>query len=265
MQNIIEKYNIKAKKSLGQNFLMDEKILNQISSITNISWENIVEIWPWFWALTERLLKKNPNSITLIELDDFMISILNDRIQKKELDLWNVNFRLVKEDVLKVDLNIKNYKVIANIPYYITSPILFKFLYLLENKPKEMIILMQKEVWDKIISKKSSVLSLEIQKKCVVQEKIFVPKTAFFPIPKVNSSVLFFQVNDKFSHIPDDTFLSFIKASFSNPRKKMLNNLKNAWYNKEKILKKLVNLWFSENTRAEELNINDYVYLLDDN
>lgn len=262
MQKIIDKYNIRAKKSLGQNFLMDEEILNQISNITKISWENIIEVWPWFWALTERILEKNPKSLTLVELDDFMVNILNDRLEKKDLNVSNIDFKIIKEDILKVDLNIKNYKVIANIPYYITSPILFRFLYALENKPKEMIILMQKEVWDRIISKKSSVLSLQIKKKCVVEEKIFVPKTAFFPSPKVDSSVLFFQTNNKFDNIPDDIFLSFIKASFSNPRKKMINNLSSAWFKKEEIFKKLVKLWFNENTRAEELDIDNYFYLI---
>lgn len=262
MQKIFDKYNIKSKKFLGQNFLVDDEILNQISNITNISWENIIEVWPWFWTLTQKILEKSPNSLTLVELDDFMVDILNNRIKNKELDISKTNFRLIKEDILKIDLNLENYKVIANIPYYITSPILFKFLYLLKNIPKEMVILLQKEVWDRIISKKSSVLSLEIKKKCIVEEKIFVSKTAFYPSPKIDSSVLFFKINNKFNNINDDVFLYFIKASFSNPRKKIINNLSSAWFKKDEIIKKLTKLWFNENTRAEELSIEDYIYLL---
>lgn len=262
MKNIIEKYNIRAKKSLGQNFLMDENILNGIRDIINITWEDIVEVWPWFWALTGKILERNPKSLTLVELDNFMIDILNDRIKNNDLDISKTNFKIINEDVLKIEPEFNNYKVIANIPYYITSPILFKFLYSIKNKPSHMVILMQKEVWDRIISKKSSVLSLFILKRSRVEQKIFVPKNCFSPAPKIDSTVLFFELNEKFNYINDDLFLAFIKASFSNPRKKMINNLTNAWYDKQNIFKKMLELWFNENTRAEELSIDNYIYLL---
>lgn len=262
MQEIIQKYNIKAKKSLGQNFLMDENILEEITKITNIENENIIEVWPGFWALTQKILKNIPKNLTLVELDNFMIEILNDRVINKDLNIEETNFEIINKDVLKYTPNFENYKVIANIPYYITSPILHHFLYSLKNPPKEMIILMQKEVWDRIISKKSSVLSLFVQKKCTITEKIFVPKTAFSPAPKIDSSVLFFELNDNYNTIDDNSFLALIKAAFSNPRKKMINNLSNFWYDKEQILEKLLKIWFNENTRAEELKIGDYIFLL---
>lgn len=262
MQEIIKKYNIKAKKSLGQNFLMDEKILDEITQITTIENENIIEVWPWFWALTDRILKNNPKSLTLIELDSFMIEILQDRIKTWDLDINKTKFEIINIDILKFNPSFKNYKVIANIPYYITSPILFHFLYQVKNKPSQMIILMQKEVWERIVSNKSSVLSLFVQKKCTTSTKILVPKNAFSPVPKVDSIVLFFEFNDKYNHIDDNDFLALIKASFSNPRKKMINNLSNLWYDKKEILEKLLKIWFSENTRAEELKIEDYIFLL---
>jgi 16S rRNA (adenine1518-N6/adenine1519-N6)-dimethyltransferase len=97
--------------------------------------------------LTSLILEKNPKSLTLVELDKDMIEILNDRIKNDDLDIKNISkFEIVNQDVLKVEPELSDYKVIANIPYYITSPILFKFLYKVENKPREMIILMQKEV-----------------------------------------------------------------------------------------------------------------------
>lgn len=262
MQNIIDKYRIKAKKSLGQNFLMDEKTLDEIVEITNIENENILEVWPWFWALTQKILSKKPKNLTLIELDNFMIEILNDRVKNKDLDISQIWFEIINKDILKYEPQFTNYKVIANIPYYITSPILFRFLYDLKNKPSEMIILMQKEVWERIVSEKSSVLSLFVQKKCTITEKIFVPKTAFSPAPKIDSSVLFFELNDNYNTIDDNSFLALIKAAFSNPRKKMINNLSNFWYDKEQILEKLLKIWFNENTRAEELKIGDYIFLL---
>jgi 16S rRNA (adenine1518-N6/adenine1519-N6)-dimethyltransferase len=267
MKNIISKYKILAKKSLWQNFLINEDILKNISLITKITNENILEIGPWFWALTSFIISKKPSSLTLVELDNDMIFILNDRLKNWEFNLDSITFEIIKEDVLKYTPIFSDYKVIANIPYYITSPILFKFLYEVENKPSEMIILMQKEVWDRIIwfnnkKTKSSVLSLFVQKKCTVTEKIFVWKECFNPMPKVDSTVLFFQINNNYDSIDDNIFLTFIKASFSNPRKKMVSNLSNFWYNRNDILKKLNEIWFWENTRPEELKIEDYIYLL---
>lgn len=268
MYKIIEKYKIKAKKSLWQNFLIDENILENISTSTNISWENIIEVWPWFWVLTQKILERNPLSLTLVELDKDMIEILNDRIKNDELKTKNTNnFQIINEDILKTNFEFQDYKVIANIPYYITSPIIFKFAYESENIPKEMLILMQKEVGDRIVWKywkkmKSSYLSLFVQKKYTIEEKIFVSSKCFFPPPKVDSSVIFFQKHDKFNHIDDLTFLDFIKKSFSNPRKKLISNLINYWYNKDDILEKMQKLWYWENVRPEELKIEDYISII---
>lgn len=267
MQEILKRYNINAKKALGQNFLIDEKVLENISSISHIEWENILEIWPWFWVLTKLLCEKKPRSLTLVELDKDMVNILEDRIEKKEINTNNIDFEILNEDVLKITPKYKKYKIIANIPYYITSPILFKFLYEVKNIPEEMIILMQKEVWERIIwtkkqKTKSSVLSLFVQKKCTVEEKIIVTKEKFFPSPKVDSIVLFFKYKRDFEDIDDNLFLALIKAAFSNPRKKMIKNLENFWYEKKLYLEKLQKIWFWENTRPEELKIEDYIFLL---
>ena len=263
MQDIIKKYNIKAKKSLWQNFLMDENILNFISAITNISWENIIEVWPWFWALTNKLISQKPKSLTLVELDQFMINILNDRLNNWDFDIENIDFNILNNDILKYSPTFDNYKIIANIPYYITSPILFRFLYDVEKLPNEMVILMQKEVWEKILSDKSSVLSLFIKRKCEVKKEIIVPKTSFEPSPKVDSIVLSFKLKQNFSKTNQKEFLSFIKASFSNPRKKMINNLWQFGYNKNQILDILLSIWYNENTRSEELKIQDFELILD--
>lgn len=262
MQQIIQKYNIKAKKSLWQNFLMDEKILDEIVWVSHIKNENIIEVWPGFWALTQKILKNIPKSLTLVELDTFMIDILKDRVKNEDLEVNGIIFEIINTDVLKFTPRFEDYKVIANIPYYITSPILHHFLYSLKNSPKEMIILMQKEVWERILSKKSSVLSLFVQKKCTTTEKIFVPKIAFSPAPKVDSLVLFFQKYWLYDDVDDEMFLTFIKAAFSNPRKKMINNLMSKGYEKKWLLQKVIDLWYDENVRAEDLSITDYIQLL---
>jgi len=176
---VIKKYKILAKKSLGQNFLVNENITAEISELVDVKWKNIIEVWPGYGALTEKLLYQKPSSLHLVELDGDMIEILEDRGIRWELNTQDIDFRIHNTDVLDFIPDFQEYSVIANIPYYITSPILRHFLYDIENKPDSMIILMQKDVWDKILWKwknKSSVLSLMIEKKCSVSEEIFVGK-----------------------------------------------------------------------------------------
>lgn len=269
-----KEYWIFAKKSLGQNFLIDDNVLNTIASSLNISWNNILEIWPWYWALTEKILLQHPKSLHLVELDKDMIEIINKRLEKWELKIDWIDFQIFNEDILKFKERFNNYLVIANIPYYITSPILYKFLYEIGNKPDNMLILMQKDVGDKILAwqstaldkknnkQKSSVLSLFISKKAFVKEIIRVPAKSFIPAPKVESSVLLFELHNNYRDINDDKFIEFIKIWFKEPRKKLVNNLVKWWYEKEKILKIFNELWFREDVRWEDLSIDNWIKLL---
>lgn len=260
MNDLIKKFNIRRKKYLWQNFLVNDDILEKISSFCVINNENILEIWPWYWALTKYILWKKPKSLTLIEFDLDMVKILNDLVLKKELNIENVIFSVENVDVLRYEIPDFSYKVIANIPYYITSPIITKFLYD-KNPPKEMIILMQKEVWLKIISEKSSVLSLSVLKKREPYLKLKVSKTNFLPQPKVDSVVIYFKKHSKYEEIDDVIFLSFIKKAFSNPRKKLMSNLKNSFL-KEKVEKVFLDLKINENIRPEDLSILEYIELI---
>ncbi len=272
---VLKKYSIKAKKSLGQNFLIDDNILNSISKTLDIAWENILEIGPGYWSLTEKLLLQKPKGLHLVELDKEMIEIIWKRIENSELVIDGVDFQIFKKDILKFEPEFKNekYYVIANIPYYITSPILKKFLYNIENKPEKMLILMQKDVgdkilawqnfWDKKINSKwkSSVLSLFVAKKSYVRETIKVPAKSFIPAPKVESSVLLFETHDNYSDINDTKFLELIKKWFAEPRKKLVNNLVKWWFTKENVLGIFKTLWFIENTRWEDLSIDEWIEL----
>lgn len=260
---IIKKYKIKAKKSLWQNFLINDEILDEIAETLEIENKNIIEVWPWYGALTEKILKKNPEKLTLIELDREMIEILEKRIENK--DFLNPEKIFIKNiDVLKYFPEDEKYFVIANIPYYITSPILRHFLYDVENIPDSMLILMQKEVWDKIIlgqewkKIKTSVLSLFVAKKCKVREVIFVGKENFSPAPKVESSVLLFEKHNDFSDLDDKIFFEFIKKAFVEPRKKLINNLSKAWFDKEFLKKFFEEKNISENIRPEDLEIGEW-------
>ncbi len=267
--DIIKKYKISAKKWFWQNFLVNNDIIKQISNIIEIKSKNIVEIWPWYWALTEKLLMSKPSKLDLVELDNDMVSILEDRLRKNELCVWETIFTINKQDVLKYEPQFVSYSVIANIPYYITSPILRHFLYDLKNKPIYMIILMQKEVWDKILNTpissfwtnkkyKSSVLGLFIAKKSYVHEKIIVDSQNFFPSPKVKSSVLLFETHDLYQDIDDEKFFKIIKIWFSNVRKKLITNFEKAWYDKDIIIGILKNIWFSTDVRSENLWIKQW-------
>lgn len=266
--DIIKKYKIKAKKSLWQNFLINDEILKKISEVLEIENKNIIEVGPWYWALTEKILEKRPKNLTLVELDKEMIEILDKR--KENGDFQNIDKLFIKNiDVLKFFPDFEEYFVIANIPYYITSPILRHFLFDVENKPEKMLILMQKDVWDKIIlwqdytkKQKSSVLSLFVAKKAIAKEVIFVWKQNFSPSPKVESSVLLFERIDDFDYLEDEIFLEFIKKVFIEPRKKLVNNLQKAWYEKSKILEIFSLKNIDENIRWEDLNIRQWCDLI---
>lgn len=277
---LIKKYNIKAKKSLGQNFLVNEEIVEDISESIEVKWQNIVEVWPGYWALTEKLILQKPKSLTLVELDKDMILLLEKRIKNWDFDLLDIDFSIENIDVLKYEPIFDNYSIIANIPYYITSPILRHFLYNVSNKPKNMVILMQKDVGDKILWKwkktrwivpksgqervawaKSSVLSLFIEKKCYVTEQIIVWKENFIPSPKVESSVLLFESHDVYDYIDDDSFLELIKKWFKEPRKKLIKNLSNSGYEKDFLNDIFSKMSIEENTRWEDLTIADWCRL----
>ena len=223
-------HHIHAKKSLGQNFLIDPEALHDISHSIEVSGKHIIEVGPGYGALTECILPQNPSSLDMIELDTDMIHILEQRIESE----WrkDIPCRLHHTDVLKYLPENREYSVIANIPYYITSPILFHFLYDIEYSPKEMVILMQKEVGEKIVPKNgkkvdNSFFSLCMQYRCEKIEIIRIVKnTAFNPPPKVDSIVLLFQVKEGRDTAKEKMLIDFWKYAFRFPRKLLTTNLR---------------------------------------
>lgn len=180
-----------------------------------------------------------PRSLTLVELDPDMVAILEDRLAKGDLKVpEGTAFEILKMDVLKYEPKFAEYRVIANIPYYITSPILDRFLYELPVRPEAMVILMQKEVAERIVAKdgKESGLSLFCKNACAAIEHVAkVPAGCFRPAPKVDSAVLRFvtvgagadRVSSPGTRDPetDARFLKTVRAGFSSPRKKAVSNL----------------------------------------
>lgn len=264
-QEILKQNGLYAKKGFGQNFLIDDNILEKIVEAGQVGEDDIViEIGPGLGNLTHYLLEKS-KSVIAFEIDNDMINILNDRFNGNE------KLTIVNEDIMKVDLSEflqnKKVKVIANLPYYITTPILFKLLEYKDNISK-IVIMVQKEVADRILAKPHSkdygVLTVNTNYICDVSRVTNVPNTSFIPAPNVTSSVVCLEINlEKLDKINDEkVFNKLVKAAFSARRKKLINSLVNSKafdIAKEEYDSILKDLELSENARAEELSIEQYI------
>ena len=267
---LMKKYNLTANKKLGQNFLIDDEAINKIVDSSKITKEDlIIEIGPGLGTLTALLLEKAGKVIS-IELDDRMIKILKDRF------LLYDNFELINNDVLKVNLpelitqnsEYKSVKVVANLPYYITTPIIMK---LLENRLniKSITIMIQKEVAERILAKPGTKLSGAITYSVnyyAEPEKVtMVPNTSFIPSPEVDSEVIKLNIRKTPPVTLNDEklFFNVIKASFMQRRKTLTNGLVNGGIieNKSKAVDMLKSIGLSENIRGEELTLEQFADL----
>ncbi len=250
---------IRAKKSLGQNFLKSKKIAwKMVESLDLKEGDFVLEIGPGKGALTEILLKKNIKLI-LIEKDKRMVDFLEKKFLKeiKTNKLKIIEGDVLKIDFLKIDLS-KNYKLIANLPYYITGKFLSK-IFSLKNKPALMILMLQKEVIKRIVSDKGSLLSLSVKLYSDPKYLFSISKKNFSPIPKVDSAIIKISNinNDFFKEIKEKDFFIFLKQSFSNKRKTLFNNLKKK-YDKEKLEKIFNQFEIDLKIRAEDLKVEDF-------
>jgi 16S rRNA (adenine1518-N6/adenine1519-N6)-dimethyltransferase len=212
---------MKAKKSLGQNFLKDEKILKKIIEAGEISADDIIiEVGAGRGALTAELLKK-AGKVVALEIDKDLIPELQKEFGEQK------KIQIINQDVLTFAPPLEPYKVIANIPYYITSPIIRHFLQR-KNQPTIMVLLIQKEVAERIVSKEHSILSLTIRLFADAQITCTVPRTAFTPQPKVESAVIkITTLKEPRIQTDPETFFKLIKIAFAQPRKTLANNLAN--------------------------------------
>ena len=215
---------IKAKKALGQNFLIDEDALSDIAGAIEISGKHIIEVGPGYGALTDHIIAAQPVSLDLIELDQDMVDILKGKYTPETLTLHHT-------DILRYTPPYEQYSVIANIPYYITSPILFYFLYELPSTPDEMVIMMQEEVGDKILEGRArkphhSFLSLCMEQSCRDIERVrYVGRSSFDPAPRVDSIVLRFIVQKDRNRDQEQQLIKLWKIVFAHPRKTLLSNI----------------------------------------
>jgi 16S rRNA (adenine1518-N6/adenine1519-N6)-dimethyltransferase len=257
---------LRAKKSLGQNFLISPRVVERIAEAGSIKEnESVLEIGPGKGVLTRALLRFGAR-VKAIEKDDRLIPLLASEFKA---ELASKKLELIHGDVLEMTpdeisaLTGSEYKVIANIPYYITGSLIRNFLSA-KNKPREMILMVQKEVASRMIArdKKESILSLSVRAFAVPELVMNVSRGNFFPEPNVDSAVIkLSNIRDPFeSAQAEETFFKYVKAGFSQKRKKLISNLE-AVEPKETLVKKFETLNIGENARAEDISLETWISL----
>jgi len=263
IRQIFERYHVTALKQLGQNFLVNKAVLDKIIKAADLkNTDTVLEIGPGIGILTQELAK-NAKLVIAVEKDRKMPEIL------KETLFGFKNVKIIPGDILKTNLKslglkVGGYKLIANLPYYITSPIIRMFLEAKE-KPSEIVFMVQKEVGQRICAKppEMNLLAVSIQFYAIPKIINYVSKESFWPIPKVDSAIIKITPKQKLKeNVDEKLFFQIIKAGFSQPRKQLANNLSKKlglskekttdWLNKNKILPE---------QRAETLSIENWINL----
>lgn len=271
---IIKEYNLRAKKQLGQNFLTNEAAIAGIIEAAELTQEDtVIEIGPGIGALTEKLALR-AGQVYAFEIDSGLMPVLADTLSRYK------NIEVINEDILKVDLEAfikeKNItgpiKVVANLPYYITTPILLQLLDETTEFDK-MVLMMQKEVAERINAtpghREYGSLTITVQSRMNAEISLIIDKKSFFPQPKVDSAVM---TLSKMEHNPYDIenfseFNKFVRGCFAQKRKNLWNNLLNYFGRtdavKEKVTNVLADLNIETTVRAEQLSITDIKNMFD--
>jgi len=283
IKDILNKYETRPSKGLGQNFLIDKNVLEKIIQAADIKpTDTILEIGPGIGALTQALAEK-AGKVIAVEKDETMVKILTDVLSASNIK----NVQLVNADILKIDVlsfkfQASGYKVVSNIPYYITAPLIRKFLED-KNQPKEIILMLQKEVAQricaspptnfgnkkaadngeepnpKLVGGKMSLLAVSVQFYADAKIISYVSKSCFHPAPKVDSAIIKITPYGHPVSVDPNLFFKIVKAGFSQPRKQLASNLSKML----KIEKEKTNQWLLKNgikptQRAETLSVGDW-------
>lgn len=289
IKNLMEKYGIAPKKLFGQNFLISEGILNKIIKEANLSKEDtVLEVGPGLGALTFKMAP-HVKKIIAVEKDRELIKILKERLVEEKVG----NIEIVEQDILKFnptgyELTANSYKLVANIPYYLTSALIRKFLES-ENQPQKIILMIQKEVAQRICLPRRSlgggwrsqqikmnILALSVQFYAEAKILFYVSKENFWPSPKVDSAIIEITPGElsasaKATADEKKLFFKIVKAGFANKRKQLAGNLarnlslrgtKQSKLSKEKAEEILKSLGLNPKIRAEELTLEDWVKLI---
>jgi 16S rRNA (adenine1518-N6/adenine1519-N6)-dimethyltransferase len=270
---ILQKYNFNFQKKFGQNFLIDTHVLDKIVEAAEITDEDtVLEIGPGIGTLTQYLCE-NAKQVIAVEIDKNLIPIL----QNDTLSAYS-NVKIINEDILKLDISklceeagAKKLKIVANLPYYITTPIIMGILE--KHAPVESItVMVQREVAMRMQagpgSKDYGALSLAVTYYADATLEANVPPNCFMPRPNVGSAVIRLKLHDEMPVKPRDEQLMFalIKASFAQRRKTLANGIKNSpelSFEREDVCRALESLGFDEDVRGEKLTLADFATLSD--
>jgi 16S rRNA (adenine1518-N6/adenine1519-N6)-dimethyltransferase len=265
IKNLLKKYQLRPSKGLGQNFLIDKKVATRIIETADLRPEDVVlEIGPGLGVLTQELAKK-VKKVIAVEKDTNLVGVLNN--ESRTIGVKNV--KVIQGDILKIpnsQLSIpSSYKVIANLPFYLTAPAIRKFLET-DTPPKLMVLIIQKEVAQRIYAKPPKMNLLAVSVQFYAEPKIisYVSKKSFRPQPKIDAAIIkiipcksaLLSASLRFC------FFKIVRAGFSQPRKQLINNLSK----KLKVDKMEVESWLWKNNiqpiqRAETLSIKDWLKL----
>ncbi|MCX7779177.1 MAG: 16S rRNA (adenine(1518)-N(6)/adenine(1519)-N(6))-dimethyltransferase RsmA [Patescibacteria group bacterium] len=258
VKEICRTLDFRPLKKRGQNFLTNPSILKTIIQAAELKkGDFVLEIGPGLGILTQELVKK-VKKVLAIEIDKKLVNFLKEKFKKVK------NLEIIQGDILKIkNLKLKNpYKIVANLPYYLTGVVLRKFL-TKEPRPKLMVLMVQKEVAERILAKnkKKSIISLMVNFYGQPEIVQIVSKNNFWPKPKVDSAILkITNLKPRFSKIRRNLFFKIIKTGFAHPRKKLVNNLTRI-IEKEKLKELFQAIGWSQEVRAENLDLEDWLKL----
>ncbi|BCS82095.1 16S rRNA (adenine(1518)-N(6)/adenine(1519)-N(6))-dimethyltransferase RsmA [Anaerocellum diazotrophicum] len=260
--NLLKKYGLSPNKKLGQNFLVDENVVRKIILFSQTEGKEVIEIGAGPGTLTV-YLAKTAQKVVAVEIDKKILNVLKDVCQNLS------NLQIVNSDFL--ELNVKNLTngnkvyVVGNLPYYVTSQILFK---LFEEREciEKFTIMVQKEVAQRLLAKPGTKeygnLTVAMNFYCEIEDYFYVSKNVFYPKPEVDSAVLRARFKIEKPNVDEKKFFKIVHACFSTRRKTILNALSNQLDIAKDELKKIIHMaGLDENLRAEDLSLDDYVRL----
>ncbi|MCP6726921.1 MAG: 16S rRNA (adenine(1518)-N(6)/adenine(1519)-N(6))-dimethyltransferase RsmA [Patescibacteria group bacterium] len=257
IKELLNKHNIIPKKGFGQNFLINKGVLVKIIESANLKKsDTVLEVGPGLGTLTKELATK-VKEVIAVEKDWNMVGILKEELK----DIPNIT--IIQDDILKMSPEKlpKNYKVVANLPYYISAAFIRRFLEDMENKPTSMTLLLQKEVAERITASTPRMHLISVAVQAYAKATIVgnIRPGSFWPAPKVNSSIVHLKLYN--TKLPKH-FFKVVKAGFLHPRRQLINNLKEGL----DLTSEKVSLWLDKSNinikqRAETLSIEDWINL----
>jgi 16S rRNA (adenine1518-N6/adenine1519-N6)-dimethyltransferase len=263
IKGLLQNQGFSPKKRLGQHFLIDRVASKKILKASDIqSGDVILEIGPGIGNLTQELARA-ARKVIAVEKDRKMIEVL----ERTTKDFKNI--KIIQGDILKInpgdyDLKPGKYKIVANLPYYITSPVIRKFLES-GNQPEEIVLMLQKEVAQRIVAKppNMSLLTVSVQFYAKPEIITFISKKSFWPQPKVDSAIIRITNIHKNKRISQGKFFQIVRAGFSQPRKQIINNLaKGLKIDREKVKQWLLKNKIHPERRAETLELKEWLRLV---